>query len=220
MLIISFLQLVPGIFALFLHYANGKRTQKLTRKLVAWFIVGTGTASIVTFASLYAILCTTPTMQLIVNNEIFSWMMVGAFISLCLVVLGFYYRKGRDSRLFLPRSFAATIHEKAPRVKTEPDAFAMGFFSVVPEYIFTLPIYMISAIAIMKLGGGNLSVMGLGLCLMLASILPLLMIYGLSHRYNLAKYIKFRFDNKSFFRFTLSLYYLLIACLLIAEIIA
>lgn len=218
MLIMAFLQLAPGIFLLFAHFVTGKYSKNKATDLITFFILGVETATVIMFLCAYAILCGSP-ITMFVTNDIFAWIMAGIFIALALITATMYFRKGPGSKLFLSRSFATSIRTKITTVKSRPDAFFLGFFAAVPELFFTLPLYFISALAVMNLGTTSLERAGLIIIFAFAAVAPLLIFHTLSHTRTTADFLRFRFRNKSFFRFSLSLFYLLIATLIITGVV-
>lgn len=216
MLILAFLQLVPGIFLLFTHYASGKYSKLKATDLTTFFILGVETAVVLIFLSLCTILCVSPATTFIIDSDIFAWIMAGIFLALSLVIFSFYYRKGRGSKLFISRRLAHEYQAKIPTVKTRSDAFVFGLTALIPELIFTLPLFLIVTTEIMQLGTDCFARAGLIILFALVTILPLLIFYTFSqHSRNLADFIRFRFKNKTFFRLTLALLYFLIAVLII-----
>ena len=214
-----FLQLVPGIFALFSHYTSGKYSQVRATDLATFFILGAETSVVVVFLCIYAILCCSPAVTFIIDSEVFAWAMAGILIALTLAILGFYFRKGSGTKLFISRRLASNLRTRITTVKTRSDAFAFGFVSAVPELIFTLPIYLLATIAIMRLNLSHFESAGLIILFAIVAILPLLIIHC-SPSHNLADFLRFRFKNKSFFRFAIALFYLLIAALIILGVTA
>ena len=220
MLVMALLQLVPGVFAIFSHYANGKYSRNKATDLATFFILGAESAVVVIFLSVYAILCATPAMTYVVDSELFGWIIAGVFIALALVVLGLYYRKSKGSELFIPRSFASNLRARLPGIKSRSDAFTMGLFSTVPELVITLPLYIIVAVTVMRLGETSPERAGMIMLFTLAAVAPLLIMHTVSHYRNMADYMRFRFRHKNFFRFMIALCYLLIAGLIIIGVVA
>ena len=215
-LILAFLQLVPGIFAIFSHFIHGKFSRPKASDLTTFFIIGNEIAVVLIFLCIYAILCCSPAVTFIIDSDIFAWILAGIFLALTFVTLGFYYRKGSGTKLFISRRLANGLKTRVQSTKSRSDAFTLGLVSVVPELIFTLPIYFITTITIMRLDFIPLGRAGLIILFAIIAILPpLILKITTSLGYTLADFLKFRFKNKTFFRFCLALCYLLIASLII-----
>lgn len=145
MLIQATLQLVPGGFAIFYHSALGKLSAKRADDISLYYILGVEFAVsliwLLVYAVMYAIFCTVPDF----NNTVLTWIMAGIFGAEAVAVFFCYFRKGRSTALFIPRSLAQNIRTHARRAKSRKDAILLGMFVGLPELVFTLPLYVISA---------------------------------------------------------------------------
>ena len=150
MLIITFLKLVPGIFALFYHYASGKYSAKKTADLSIFFIIGAETFPVLIFSIINFFLCGLSFANLDITNTLFLWLISGLLIGLGFAFLFFYFRRGRGTKLFISRKTAKNFDEKAKNVKTRSDAFFLGLMSGAPELPFTLPLYLIVFVELTK----------------------------------------------------------------------
>lgn len=216
MLILAFLQLTPGVFALFRHYANGRFSRKKAAMLSTFFAIGTETVA----ASLF--IC-----ALLSANAFFfysprpetgflSWILVGILLALALICLLCYYRSGTGSQLFIPRRCAAALENYAASATTRSDAFVLGALSGVLELPFTLPLYLISAIALIQLtaafGPSDL----LAIPFILAPTAPLFALrLRFRTNYNLADIMRARAHDKVFIRILLVFSYVSLAILFI-----
>lgn len=219
MLIFAFLQLVPGIFLLFHQYASGKYSKNRSTDLITFFILGVETTVALIFLSLLFILGISPAITHAVDNDIFSWIMSGVFFAAAIALFMFYYRRGRGSKLFIPRRLASHYQAKIPTIKTRSDAFVFGLIAGVPELCFTLPVYIIATTTMNQLGLSSPEHAGLIILFALAAVLPLFLFHIFTHTYNFADLIRFRFKHKSFFRFCLSFFYFLIAIFIIMGVL-
>lgn len=215
-LIMCFLMLIPGIFATFFHYASGQYSRKKVDDLSLFFILGTETMTVLTFFLISIIMWVFPLPIINFSNPILLWILIGIFLALGLATFCFYFRQGSGSELFISRSLAHKFAQKAKLIKTRSDAFVFGFISGVPELPFTLPLYFISILSITNISFSPLTCSSIIVLYTLISVLPLFITHTLfRHNHNLADFIKFRTKNKLFFRFLISILYLIIAILLI-----
>ena len=178
MLIQAFMQLSPGIFALFYHYALGKKSRKKADDLSPYYVLGYE----LFIAAVFFILCIfifTLDYYSFINFQYLSFALAGIFIAEAFVSLFFYYRKGKTTALFLSRKFASTIEHRAKNIKTKPDAFILGFLSSLPELIFTLPLYL--AVIIALLDFTILPRSAVLIFFLLISLMPLFWIFGFYH---------------------------------------
>lgn len=200
------MQLVPGIFALFYHYALGKKSVKKADDLSLYFIFGTETFVAVVWFLAFFILP-------IIPKPLF-WIIAGVLIAESLISLFFYYRKGHGTALFLPRHSAKVLEEHAKNVKTNSDAFVLGFFANTPELFFTLPLYFI-AVAILT-RDYFFPYAAYIIISILLTILPLFVIHILYRTdHNLAEIERSRVRLKPFVRLFLSVMFLMLAALAI-----
>ena len=218
MLIMASLQLVPGVFALFYHYASGKYSHKKVSALSLCFILGAEIIAVVLFVSALYISYTLFINDLDPHNNVLTWMFIGILIALSIASFFFYFRnsRGDDSKLFIPRDFAQSLDLRARKVKKPSDAFALGVFSNVPELIFTFPLYIITATEIMYMHTEYLADDFLTVLYIIISAIPLLITYySFRSGKNLADIMRSRIRDKAFHRLCLSLSYATIAILII-----
>lgn len=218
MLIMASLQLVPGIFALFYHYALGKYSKTKAATLALFFILGSEIIAAFFFIAAIYIADVLFLNDLDPRNNILTWIFAGILIALSIASLLFYFRHphGKDTELFIPRKFAKALDLRANKTKTPSDAFALGALSNIPELIFTLPLYIITATEIIHMHTEYLADNLLTIIYILVPTIPLFILYySFRFKHNLATVMKTRIRDKAFHRFCLSFSYLTIAILII-----
>lgn len=210
MLIQAFMQLTPGVFALFYHYALGKNSPTKADNLSLYFILGTITFMTIIWLLVYAFIFAIFYNKAELCLNFFPWLMAGIFLAESIASLFFYYRKGKFTALFISRSTAKNLDLNAKRVKNRSDAFVLGFFSGIPELIFTLPLYTISVIELME---ANFSIRSIFIiAYILISTIPLFAIRTFyRHDYTLAKIEHTRVRAKLSIRLFICIGYLLLA---------
>lgn len=220
MLIMAFLQLLPGIFSLLIHYTNGKFSKNKASDLGTFFILGVETAIVLFFLAIYSILASSPAIAQILDSELFAWIMFSIFVALGCFAFFFYFRSGPGTKLFISRKLAHRYHHKAETVKTRSDAFVLGLSASVSELAFSLPLYLITATVIMRTFPNSAERAGLIILFILVAVLPLLILHSAATTgRTLADFTRFRFKNKTFFRCFIALFYFLLAFLVISEAI-
>ena len=160
MVMLLLLQVTPGIFAIFYHFALGKYSIKKSDRLALSYIFGVELFTVfmwlLTYFILYAISSNLPNLR----QSVAMWILSGIIAALALIFFCFYYRRptlNRDilptkvrannsTALFIPRRFAANITRHALAIKQPQDAFLLGFFVGVPELLFTLPLYIFATL--------------------------------------------------------------------------
>lgn len=217
MLIVASLQLASGVFLLFSHYAYGKRSNRKASDFTLFFIFGTETCIALVLTLIYFILSSLYFTSINFSNGILYWILAGILMALGVLFPICYYRKGSGTELFISRRTVQALDFKARSVKTRSDAFILGFISAAPELVFTLPVFIISALTIMRVSSDPIPRALLILALALATISPLLLNRArFSLGYNLADLAKSRTKNKTFIRLFVSVVYFIIAILIIA----
>lgn len=215
MLIMASLQLTPGVFALFYHYALGKTSKQKASDLSLFFILGTEVIAACLFLSIYYLSCILFFDNLHPENTILAWTLAGILIALAFLSFFFYYRKGPGTRLFIPRNYAKALIINARKATTRSDAFMLGALTGTCELVFTLPLYIITCIEIMKMGAEGFSSNILTIIYILTPVVFLFVIrwqYKIGH--NLADIQRTRVKDKFFNRFIIGLSYLIIAILI------
>ena len=220
MLIMTSLQLVPGIFILFSHAKLGQFSKTKASDLSTFFILGTETAVILFSLAIYAILNISPLVASFLNTPCFSWLLAGIFLALGILFCAIYYRKSPGTELFISRNFAARCQEKISLAKTRSDAFLLGLFAGLPELVFTFPLYLLASLTVMNFATTAVERAIFTLLFAFSAVLPLLVCHFLfSTHHTLADLIRFRFKNKTFFRFFITFCYFLIAILIILGVL-
>ncbi len=215
-LIMSFLTLSSGAYALFCHYAYGRFSRKRASEYTFLFILGTEITSSCIFLSTYTLVAVVIADLSHLGIDIITWFLTGIMFALSIVSLFFYYHRGEGTRLFIPRKIANSINYHAKTAKARSDAFVLGALCSTPELIFTLPLFVITSGEILQLSISHPSNSLLTIIYIVVPIIPLLITRWLYHKkHNLAVIQRSRVHNKNFTKFILCTSYLLIAILLI-----
>ncbi len=216
MLIMGSLQLTPGVFALFYHYTLGKFSKSKASYLSLFFILGTEIISACLFLFSYYLTYVFFLGKFRPEHTVFAWIAVGVLIALSIGSFFFYFRWEKGTKLFVARSFAKALDDYARNIKTRSDAFALGAFASTCEIIFTLPLYIITAVEIIEMSCENYTSDFLTIIYILTAAVPLFVVRWLfkSGR-NLADIQKTRAKDKNFTRLILGFSYLMIAILII-----
>lgn len=216
MLIMAILQLTPCVFLLFSHYSYGKYSHKNASNASLFFILGTESFTALVFLSVYFILSSLYAVPLALTNDLLVWIISGTMIAIAIIFPFCYFRKGRGTRLFISRHLAKELDHKAKVTKSRSDAFMLGFTANLPELVFSIPVYVIATIEIMKIGNAPLIRAILSLCFILIKTSPLIAIHiAMDSGQNLATIQKTRVKNIRFIKYFTSIVYLLIGVLVI-----
>ena len=216
-LIVASLQVPLGSLLLLYHSSLGRHVSAKTKRLVSSFISGAA----FTFFILLAASC----FLVSISNDLGvlpTYAHVALFVAL--FVLGmvawfFYYRRRGSTELWLPRPFAEFINSRAEKTSSDAEAFSLGFIVVISELLFTTPLFVVSADAILHL---KPEVAGLMLgAFTLLSILPLIVLrISLRTGKNLADVQRWRKKHTFFFRVFTGFGFVILAGFLFAFVIS
>lgn len=209
-LILACMQLVPGVFILFYHYALGKNSAKKAHGLSPYFILGYVVFLVATWFIVHNLIFAIFYHLGDISTQFFSWALAGVLLAESVLSFLFYYRKGKFTELFISRPVAKALDVHAQNSKTRTDAFTLGFLSGIPELIFTLPLFIISSIALMNIPS-HFRIVALIFSLSLA-IFPFIHLIHLFHfDHNLAEIERLRIRLKPIFRIIICLGFLTLA---------
>ena len=216
MLIMASFQLTPGVFVLFYHYAIGKYSRSRASVLSLYFILGTEIIAACLYLSIFYLTSIFFFDNLHPETSILFWALAGIMIALGLISFFFYYRRGAGTKLFIPRKYAKGLDLSAQSVKNRSDAFMLGALAGTCELFFTLPLYMVTCVEIMKMGANGFSS---NLLTIIYILVPVIGLFFIRWQYqsgrNLADIQRVRVRDKHFNRFLIAICYILIAILII-----
>ena len=216
MLIMGSFQLTPGVFALFYHYALGNYSKAKASYLSLFFILGAEIITTCLYLSIFYLTCIFFFDNLHPETSILFWTLAGILIALGFISFFFYFRRGNGTKLFIPRKYAEALDISAKSVKTRSDAFMLGALSGTCELVFTLPLYLVTCVEIMKMGAEGFSSNLLTIIYILTPVIPLFFLrWKFQSGHNLADIQRSREKDKAFTRILLSTCYILIAVLII-----
>ena len=216
MLIVASLQLTPGVFALFYHYALGKFSKRKASDLTLFFIIGAEIVNAFIFISIYFLLGFFTLGDLGFNNNIFTYTLVGILVALAIVSFFCYYRRGAGTQLFISRRYAKGMDHLAKSTRSRTDAMLLGALAGSYELIFTLPLFIIVATIALEFNISRQPANLIAIAFVIAPLLPLFIIrWQYQSGYNLADILRLRTKNKTFIRSLLTLSFFLIATLII-----
>ncbi len=142
------LQLQLGTFLLLYHSSIGKHVRKKTKYLVDSYISGIGTLVFLLLATMIFILDRYFEKSLYVEELV---IVSGMLVALAIAAWAFYYRRGKSTELWLPRSVAKFIDRRAKETNSNTEAFSLGMLTSLAEMPFTLVLLFVAANSIMKL---------------------------------------------------------------------
>lgn len=216
MLIMAFLTLTPGVYALFCHYTYGKYSERKASDFTFFFILGAETLASCLFLCTYLLVAIAVADLSHLGTNIITWIMVGILFALSIASVFLYYRHGSGSQLFISRKIAKSLDYHARTAKTRSDAFVLGALACTPELIFTMPLFVVTSAEILQMSTVHISSALLTVLYIIIPIIPLFILrWQFAHGHNLAEIARSRVSSKFFNRLVLCVSYLTIATLII-----
>ncbi len=142
------LQLELGALLLLYHASIGKHVRKKTKHLVSSYISGIGTLILLGLAAV-AFVFDRYFGKALYAEELM--IIVGMLVALATASWMFYYRRGRSTELWLPRSVARFIDKRAKLTNSNTEAFSLGLLTSLAEMPFTLILLVVAANSILDL---------------------------------------------------------------------
>lgn len=142
------LQLQLGALLLLYHSSLGKHVRKKTKTIVSSYIAGIGTLVFLAVAATCFVFDRYFGKALYPEEVV---IVVGMLIALAIVMWTFYYKRGKSTELWLPRSVARFIDRRAKETNSNTEAFSLGVLTSLAEMPFTLVLFIVAANNILKL---------------------------------------------------------------------
>jgi hypothetical protein len=148
----AMLQLGLGCVILLYHHGNSQRkVPRRTHTLVSSFIAGVGVMSLLVLAAIAFILSNSFNLYQAREFYFATGLAIGV---VAILIWGVYYRRKNTTELWLPRTIAKFINERAKEAKNPAEGFLLGAFSTFGELLFLLPVMMVAAAALLSLPEG------------------------------------------------------------------
>ena len=213
-LIHATLQLSLGSLLLLYHASLGKHIRIKTRRLVTRYISGVGLMILVgVLATCFLIAVLAP------EGVLGSGMLMicaGVLVALAFCAWFLYYRSGRSTELWLPKSVAKFIAWRAKVTESNTEAFSLGLLASFAEMPFSLVLTIVAANSILMLREPWLMLMA-ALIYTAIAVSPLVVLrLGIRSGKTLADAQKWRRQNKTFFRILSGVGFLTLAVFLVA----
>lgn len=211
-LIHASLQLSLGSLLLLYHSSLGKHIRKKTKHLVTHFISGVSLMTILVTSSLCFIIA-------VLSGGTLSpgWILVcsGILVALAFCAWFLYYRSGRSTELWLPRSVSRFIAFRAKVTNSNTEAFSLGLLVGFAEMPFSLILSAVAANSILVLPESWQITMIIAYSLIAISPLVILRLC-IRRGQTVADIQKWRTENKLFLKFLTGTGFLVLAIFLIA----
>ena len=189
---VSALSLMSG------HAIIKKRSQSRLIILMTAFIFGAVTMTILllsTIAFFIGLL-----LKMSIGYELLMMVSVGMSIAIGLAVWIFYYDKGPGTSLWLPKTLANYVADRAKKTNNSGEAFTLGLMSVFIELPFILAPLLVATLAILQFTP-IMQLINI-VVYVLISMISLLIIWAMiGSGHSLSKIQQWREKNKRFLQF-------------------
>lgn len=190
------LQLELGTLLLLYHASLGKHVRKKTRRLVSSYIAGIGTLVFLSLAAIGFILDRYFGKALYAEELL---IVVGMLVALAVAAWLFYYRMGKSTELWLPRTVARFIDRRAKMTNSNTEAFSLGMLTSFAEMPFTLVLLVVAANGILKLPM-LYQLLALVLYTLITIIPPIILRLSIRKGQTVVSVQRWRVKHKTFFR--------------------
>lgn len=206
------LQLSAGTLLMLYNESLGKKIKKTTRAVTRGFILG---------AFLFSMLLVSAAVLtiLLVNNHPFGEnglsMASGALLAMSIVAIFLYYRRGKNTMLWIPDFVAKYFRKRAGKADTGAEGIALGMTAVLAELPFSLMLIIIAANSLLNLPQAFIILAIAGYSLV--TVMPLMIMKVLIRNgKTLADIQRWRVRNKTFLKIFTGLCYAALAAFVIA----
>ena len=215
-LVTASLQLPLGTLLLLYHASLSKNIRAKTKKLASSFISGSTLMNFLLLGTtIFLVYALSPIGAL---PDVAYIIMCSLLLALGVIAWFFYYRRKGSTELWVPRHLARYIDSRAKETNDTSEAFSLGLLIPLSEILFTLPLLILSADAVLHLDTIN---QALGLVIFtIFGTLPLLVLRIFIRRgRNVAEVQRWRIKNKGFFRFFTGAGFIILAIFILAFVI-
>ena len=190
------LQLELGALLLLYHASLGKHVRKKTRNLVDSYIAGIG---MLVFLALGA---TCFILGQVFGTELYAeeiLIVVGMLVALAIAAWAFYYRRGKSTELWLPRTVARFIDKRAKETNSNTEAFSLGVLTSLAEMPWTMVLFVVAANSIIVLPSAY-QLLAVAMYTIIAIIPPIVLRIAIRKGQTVVDIQRWRVKHKSFMR--------------------
>ncbi|MAU34172.1 hypothetical protein CMN23_03545 [Candidatus Saccharibacteria bacterium] len=139
---VSVLTLLSG------HALGAKKSQTRVLSLTSSFVFGAGVMTVLLLSLISYVF-----FHLFGSNTpLIIWAIVcGLLVGVGLSVWVFYYRRGKGTSLWIPRSLARHLSDRSKATKDPAEAFSLGLTSVIAEILFIIAPLSVAALVLVQL---------------------------------------------------------------------
>ncbi len=211
-LIHAMLQLGVGAMLTLYHAVLGGTIKKKARTLGRNYMLGAGLFNMLTVAACCFVVLvifsgTMPDPAVII--------ICGVLMMLAMGIWFLYYRKGEGTELWVPRSFAKFIGERADETDDNVEAFSLGMTMAAGEMPFAIALIIVAVNSILTLPQST-QIMAILLYVAMAEIPMIILQVAIRNGKTVVEIQKWRVRNKNFLKIITGICYVVLAIFVIA----
>lgn len=206
------LQLQLGALLLLYHASLGKHVRKKTKTIVSSYIAGIGTLVFLAVAAICFIF------DRYFGKALYPEEMaivISMLLALALIVWTLYYKRGKSTELWLPRTVARFIDKRAKETNSKTEAFSLGVLTSLAEMPFTLVLFIVAANSILKLSG-LWQISAVVIYTMITLLPPIILRIAVRRGETIANIQRWRVQHKTFMRVISGVGFLILGMFLFA----
>ena len=206
------LQLGTGTLLLLYNESLGRKVRKKTRSVTRGFILGSFLFSVLLISTTMLLILLINSHPLVVNGLI---LLSSLAIAMSVIVIGLYWRRGKNTMLWIPDFMAKYFRKRASKVDTPAEGIALGMTTVLSELPFSAVLILIAANSLLNLPQAVILLALAGYALI--TVVPLIIMKMLiKNGTTLAEIQRWRVKNKTFLRIFAGICYVALAVFIIA----
>ena len=190
------LQLSLGVLILLHRSSQSHHRRRKTRRLAYSFILGCAAICFLAVSSACFFISRTENGRLSISSLA---VIIGVLLGCAIAMWAVYYRRGKNTQLWLPKNFTKFIQKRAKECSDGAEAFSLGLVSAFAEMPISLALFIVAANSILHLQD-NLATLAAIIYPFFCCIPLFIMRAQVSSGKNLAEVQRWRIKNKSFLR--------------------
>lgn len=190
------LQVQLGSLLLLYHASLGKHVRKKTKTMVTSYIFGIATLVFLAVAAACFVFDRYFGKALYPEEIV---VVVSMLVAIAVIVWGFYYKRGKSTELWLPRSVARFINRRAKETNSKTEAFSLGVLTSLAEMPFTLVLFIVAANSVLKLDGAW-QIVAVLIYSFISIIPPIILRFCVRKGETIVNIQRWRVKNKTFLR--------------------
>lgn len=135
---------------------------------------------------------------------------VGMLVALAIAAWFVYYRRGKSTELWLPRSVARFIDKRAKLTNSNTEAFSLGLLTSLAEMPFTLVLFVVAANSTMVLPP-MYQILAVAMYTLITIIPPVVLRFAIRKGQTVVSIQRWRVKHKTFFRLLTGVGFLVLA---------